>query len=562
MLTTIDDMPNELGLGYNERVTLQVRYETEEGEPLGAETVEFSLVATGVEDTVGSTLSAASATTNEQGVATVDLVAGAENASFRVAIDAPYAATAFVIVEISDGGFAQVRITPVHIGWRPVESFTRVDVRLYRPSEVSCAQLDIDTLSSMSSTPARTLDGFGGTVEYPYVSAGQARVVVAWARVADSASRSAVGCVDIAPGQLLPGAVEFAIVMDDRQLLADRAPVRTRYDLNAVADHLRALGADRPWQVLEECDAGLGQLLLDCTLDALVPDGQLDCQPGADSGLALAVAARRGPADVDGCRPLMDGEGAPALDALVSDAVVAGDGFPHGDALTAVLAARTDIAAGFTLESQMSISSGSASGGGGTSLVRHELVAARAALTSGESVAVELLASARPVVIQDAVATAWDGPHAELAEHRFTLRYGQVAADAFAHLGLETAGVSARADSLGQLLSESISHGMFTGCQGLSQLVCTDIGQSGGCLVSACEEGAQALDQRFGDWWRMQTVDGYDLAMSGSLTGVDDDGDRLVEHWLPGAGQPAWSATMWLADGSAVPIAAALLGEP
>ena len=558
-LSIVDD-EDDLGLSYNERKTLVVRYENALGERLTGEPIEFALVATGIEeDSVGSTLSLATAITDGDGTASVDLVAGAENASFRVSVDARDAPTQFFYIEISDGGFARVRVTPVHDGWRPSESFSRVDVRLYRPSQVTCAALDIDA-PPVSTSPARATDGFGGTVEYQAVAAGQSQVVVAWARVGSSTVRSAVGCVDIASGQLPPGLVEFAIVITDRPLLSDGTSVRTRFDLAEVVARARDLGAERPWQTLA-CAAGTGQLLLDCTLDALVADGELDCRPEANDPLALAIGARRGPVDMDGCRPATDGDGEPSLDQQLTLAVAAGGPFPSEPSLTTLLSARTDIAAGFTLDSQLATAPdgsiggvGEGSIGEGGPMLEHALVTAGATLTTGESFVVDLAASSRPVVVQSPVVSTWQGPDASLAGHWFTVRYGQVAADAFTALGLQPAGVAERADTLGQLLAESVSAPPLSGCDALSTLMCTDIGQSSQCLRSACEQGAQVLDQRMTGWWRLMDVADSDFEISGTLTAVDNDGDRKIEAWTPptaGAGPP-WAAAMTLSDGTTV----------
>ena len=565
---TILGTDDALGLSYNQRVTLRVLYDNELGERLVGEPVDFSLVATGIEeDTVGSTLSAARVMTDGNGVASVDLVAGSGNSSFRVAVNARDAPTQFYFVVISDGGFAKVQITPIHQGWRATESFSGVEVRLYRPSQITCAALDIDA-PPVSFSPPRSLDGFGGAVEYKNIAAGQSQVVVAWAQIGESTARSAVGCVDIAAGQLPPGLVEFAIVVNDRPLLAQNAPVRTRFSLAEVVAHARARGADRPWQLLS-CPAGPGQLLLDCALDALASDGALDCLPEGDNALTQEVAARRGQPDVDGCRPPIDGAGELSLDQLVAGAIATGGLFPEGDALAALLAARVDIAAGFTLDTELSTVSESA-GQSGLQLA-HKLMTVTAALADGESLAVDLLASSRPVVVQGPIATSWQGPVVSLAEHGFTLRYGQVAAAAFTELGLQPLGLAERAFSLGQFLAESVTDAPRTGCEAFSGLTCANIGLPGeypsDCLQSACEQGAQVLDQRLSSWWQLMDATGGDFRVAGTLLAIDDDGDRLVEAWLapdslpePDPGPP-WGAEMILADGIVVELLGELVGD-
>ena len=533
---------DDLGLGHNEQITLQVRYQTQTGERLPDESVEFSLVATGDgEDTVGSILSAARATTDGQGLASVELVAGAQDGSFRVSVDARDAPTAYFYIAIADGGFTSLRIAPVHEGWRAVEAFTQVEVRLYRPSQLTCAELDIDELPA-SLSPPRTLDGFGDAVEYQNVATGQAPVVVAWSQAHDSEVRSAFGCVEIAAGQLPTGLVELDVVVADRSVMANRAPVRSTFDLAAVDAHLDVVGANRPWQILG-CPLGPGHLLLDCAVDAEVGDGALDCRPTGDSGLSQAIEERRGVLQPDGCRADQDAQGQPSLEQLLTDAVAAGGSFPVAAGLDELLAIRRDIAGTLVLDTQLTIlSEGS---------VEHGLATLSVTTRTGAQFALDLGATSRPVLVQRPVSASRQGAGITLADHGFTLRYGAFGAQAFAELALTPLGLAGQADALGSALAAS-AQATSAGCTAVSELVCAEIGQNDQCLRPSCEQGVLALDGLMSEWWRAMAADGLDFRLAGTLVVRDDDGDLQLESLEvapEGQGVP-WAATLTLTDGT------------
>lgn len=542
ILTPPGDDP---GLSYNERVTLQVRYENDLAESVSGEPVEFSLTADGPgEDTAGSTLSASSAIANADGVARVDLVAGAQDATFRVSVEARDAPTQYFYVEISDGGFARLRITPVHEGWRSLSSFGEVQVRLYRQSQVRCADLNIDELP-LSLSPPRSLDEFGGTLEFQSVGAGRAQTVVAWAQAFGAQARVSMGCVELGAEQLPPGLIEFQLVVSDRPLLADDAPVFTSFDLSPIVEQLAQMNAFRPWRVLV-CDAGPGQLLLDCAIDALVDDGDVDCVIAGASDLADRIAARRGQLDESGCRALEDEQGGASLDAEVSVLIAQGEYFPVEDALEVVLGIRDDIDRGFALDSRLTTL--------GDHVFEHRLHALRAVTGSGEMFDLELAATDRPVLVQRPLTASWRAPVFTLTTHAFTARYGAFKRRAFTALALAPLGLEKRATSLGSALAASVVADPLSGCAALSEHVCSGALESADCLLAACEQGALALDAALTAWWRAFDIDGFDLSIAGSLRARDDDGDRVIEAVEQAADGEPWTATITTVSGDVVAL--------
>lgn len=548
-----------IGLTHGGRVTLRVRYASERGDAIPGEPVKFTMIATGAgESTAGSVLSTDTAVSDDQGVARVDLTAGAQDTSFRVGVDARDAPTRYFYVNVSEGGFVKLFITPVHQGWRAEQDVSRIEVRLYKADLLRCPELDIDALPD-SLLPPRSLSSFGGTVDYLNITAGQAHTLVAWAHVSDeqgmeSATPVSAGCADLGSGQLPASQVNIELTVRDRALVLDRAPARARFDLSPVVAALEQ--EQQPWQVLG-CESGPGQLLIDCTLDALVPDGALDCMATGTSALSMAVDAQRGAVDASGCRAAVRADTSPSLDAALTAAVRAGSSFPVDAELAAVVQDRAAIAAGFELDSALTLL-------GVDSILRHGLVTLRAIPDMDEPGRVheiDLAATSRPIIEQSPVAASLSGNMLTVGPHGYTLRYGEFARDAFAALALAPRGLAAAQHTLGTALAQSITSASATGCAGLSEIVCTDVGAALDCLTVACDQGAAALDDLLTGWWRGLMSPGIDFTLSGNALVYDPDGDLVVDavgRDSQGQSTGTWSATLQLSSGTSVPVNGAL----
>jgi hypothetical protein len=547
----------EVGLAYSSRVTLQVRYLRVGGGAIRDEAVRFALEADRPgETTAGATLSATTATTNQSGQASVELFSGAQDARFRVSVDARDAATVYFFISVAEGGFARLDVEPVHQGWRAGEDLARVEVRLYASAFVSCDGLDIDAPPT-SAYPPRGLDGFGGAVSFQNVSTRQAHTVVAWAEVAAGARPVAVGCLPLDGAQIPTGSVRTAVVVRDRDLVLPEAlSMAARFDLGAVAAAVEAAGATAVWDVLV-CPAGPGQLLLDCALDAAVPDDALDCVVnGADGpgGLVAAVEAQRGPPDlVDaaGCRPgLLDG-GELSLDARLTEAVA--PAWPTGAALLDLRAVQRSVVAALSLDSVLTPL--------GEGALAHGLAQAHVPAGDG-AFSLDLATTSRPVLTVMPVAASLDGNLLKVAPHGFTLRYAALAASAFAALGLGPANIEGDARVLGQSLVAAVRDPGTdaTGCAGLSNLVCTAAAADADCLVEACADAVPVLDAALAAW--LDVLDGsaagVDFELGGTLVLLDADGDLVVEGPVPASGpagaEDPWRARMTLVSGQLVEI--------
>ncbi len=550
-LTILDPPGEEIGLSYSSRITLYVRYQREGGGVIRGEEVRFALEANRPgESTSGATLSATTALTDSAGAASVELFSGAQDARFRLSVDARNASTVYFFVSVAQGGFAAVNVEPTHAGWRTAEELARVEVRLYASAFVSCDTLDIDAPPN-SAYPARGLDGFGAAVSFQNVTARQPHTVVAWAQTAGSATPVAVGCLPLDGAQLPPSRVRTTLLVRDRDpILPAALPVFTTLDLAPVAAAIEAAGATAAWDVLA-CPAGPGQLLLDCALDAAAPDDALDCVVGSRDDLVDAVAAQRGPVDASGCRGATL-EGAPSLDARLTEAVA--EDWPTGAALDSLVVARARVAAALVVNSVLMPL--------GPGAVAHHLTTARV-LAGEEPFALDLAASSRPVIAAMPVGTALDGNLLTVAPHGFTLRYAAIATSAFAALGLGPAGVTTDARALGQALVAAVrdATGDATGCAALSRLVCAAIGEGASCLAAACEDAIPAMDTALAAW--IDAVDGsasgLDFELAGTAVLLDSDGDLVVDGLgvAERAAEP-WHGHLTLGNGQVIEVPAGL----
>lgn len=545
-LTIVNPPGEEIGLSYSSRITLYVRYQREGGGVIRGEEVRFALEANRPgESTSGATLSATTVVTDGVGEASVELFSGAQDARFRLSVDARNASTVYFFVSVSQGGFAAVDVEPTHAGWRATEDLGRVEVRLYASAFVSCDTLDVDAPPN-SAYPPRTLDGFGGAVSFQNVAARQPHTVVAWAETAGSGTPVAVGCLPLDGAQLPPGRVRTSLVVRDRDpILPAAVPLTTTLDLGPVVLAVEAAGAVAAWGVLA-CPAGPGQLLLDCTLDAAAPDGALDCVVGGRSALVDAIDAQRARIDGAGCRGATLENGESGLDARLTAAVA--QDWPTGPALASLVEARARVASALVLDSVLVPL--------GPGAVAHQLSTAR--VLAGEApFALDLAATSRPVIAAMPVGTDQDGNLLTVAPHGFTLRYAEIAASAFAALGLGPAGVTADVRALGQALAAAVGDGDATGCVALSRLVCEAIEAGGSCLAAGCEDAVPVMDGALAAW--LDVVDGsaagLDLTITGTAALLDGDGDLVVDGvgMAEKAAEP-WHGALTLSNGQVIEV--------
>lgn len=542
-LELLDPPGESIGLPFHGQVALRVLYRDPDGEPIADAPVAFAPVASASESTGGSTISDSIVLTGEDGVAEVQLVAGAEQVNFRVQASALDAAPGLFYVAVSEGGFTDLAAVPEHVGFRA--DLTRVEVRLYRIDELACADLDIDAPPD-SVFPPRSFDAFGGVARYRNVTAGEGFALVAWGAAEPDGTPLAAGCVELGAAQVRPGR-PLSLPLP----VLDRAPaLPDSLDLVSDFDATPLVQPGDVWAALD-CPHGRAQLLIDCTLDAQAPDGALDCQVGGASALVADVEAMRGMPDAAGCRPSDRAGGGPSIDAILDQAIAAP--WPVGDELAAFLAARRASVQAFRLTSRLESSAGGAS-------VHHRL--GELSVSSGAGLyAVDLVTSDRTVVRQVApVAVDPAAGYLVIDAHAFTLDYGRFARAAFARLGLEPAGLDDRADQLGTALVQSVDAGGTSGCPGLSEIVCGAVGRPATCLSPSCQAARPALDDLLTAWWRALEGTGFDFTLSGaaSLADADPDADLTIDALPSGT----WTAALRLSSGATAELAGAFATAP
>ncbi len=534
-----------IGLAFNESIELRVRYSGQDDRPLRDRQVEFSIVAVGGESVGGSALSATQNETNREGIASVELVAGAEGAGFRVAVTAPQATQATFFVSVSDQGFTRLLVEPIHMGPRSSLAFSQVDVRLYRPSELRCPDADPDALPD-SLFPPRSVPTFLQVAEFVNVASGVGYTVVAWATVEDSATPLTFGCIELGESQTRNFDVELLLTTQDRPVAMDGpAQVESTFNLAPVI----ADGGDAQtlWSPLA-CPLGPGQLLVECVADALVDDGELDCDFQGTGALANKIRAERGTADASGCRPASAG-GSDSIDKIMQDAVEAGGSFPTGSALADVLTIRDSIAGQLVVRSELQVFATAA---------QHRLVEAE--VGTAPAFVVDLSASNRPLLEQSFAASTTPmgsaAPLSSLSTHGFTLDYGSIAGEGFQSLALTPASLDGVA--LGTALSASAESGMLTACEAVSDVLCTAVAEPSNCAQSACATAATHLDGALVQWWtRLADLGGVDFQLEGELILRDSDNDLVVDSvGRDAAGEitGGWTATMTTEDGQVADI--------
>ncbi len=540
-LEILDPPGESIGLAFHGRVALRVLYRDPDGEPIGEAPVAFAPLAGATESTGGSTISDSIVLTDADGVAEVQLVAGAEQVNFRVQASALDAAPGLFYVAVSEGGFTDLAAIPEHVGFRA--DLARVEERLYRAAELACADLDIEAPPE-SVFPPRGFDDFGGVARYRNVTAGEGFALVGWAAVEEGGIPLSAGCVELGPEQVRPGR-PLSLPL----LVLDRAPaLPASLELFSSFDATPLVQPGDVWAALD-CPHGRAQLLIDCALDAQAPDGALDCAVSGSSAIVDDVEELRGTADAAGCRPSDRPGGGPSIDATLDQAI--GGPWPVGDDLTDFLAARRAPLQAFTLSSRLESSGGPAA--------QHRLGQLAVVSAGAEVYAVELVTSDRAVVRQVAPARVDPiGGQLLIDPHSFTLDYGRFARAAFAALGLEPAGLVDRADQLGTALLQSVDAGGTSGCPGLSETVCTAAGRTATCLSAACQTARPALDDLMTDWWRALESGGFDFTLTGAAAVADDDADLTIDDLAAGS----WTATLRLSSGDPTDLPGAFATAP
>jgi hypothetical protein len=526
-LQVLDPPGDAIGLALGGDITLRVRYLDDSGASIDSAEVGFSILTTGSEDDGGSTLASDSVQTDSNGIAEVALLAGAERVNFRVLATADNAAPATFYVAVSETGFTDIQVTPLHQGGRLESDFASINLRLFTPNQLTCNELDIDALPESIFVP-RTVNKFGDRASFPNILSESDYVLVGWAATLNGPEyRQSVGCTALDSAQTTNPVLSLSLAIADRAvLIPSPLGLTTEVDMAPVHDALEAAGAHNGWSTLE-CPVGPGQLVLDCTIDAMDSDGTLDCIYDAGNSAAQAVAASRGTIDAFGCRP--QDNGGPTLDANIASILTVAD-------LAPIIGRRTALLSLFSVESHVTPSS---------------LVAAAHQLRTAtvEDFSVSLLESARPTLEQgplDLQRSSLDTASSSLTlpTHGFTLRYADFAKAAMADVSEP---LNLELDTLAESIVTSAMDAGDSGCVAISALICAETGGPANCAEAACTAATSAMGSELDRWLSALDTVGLDFTVGGSLLLTDTDDDLLMDG-IEADPDDAWEAGLLVVD--------------
>tara|TARA_R110002073_G_scaffold142117_6_gene293877 strand:- start:32845 stop:34527 length:1683 start_codon:yes stop_codon:yes gene_type:complete len=514
ILAVLNPPGDSIGLDFSGTARLRVHLTDNEGESIVGQPIRFSIVQNNSESAGGSSLSASTQPTNSIGVAEVDLLAGAERVNFRVEATTPNAPSVLFYIQVSDQGFSDIRIATAHEGPRDLTSYERVELRIYQDTNTRCDTIDF-VAPPESLFPQRTQTLLGEESEFRNLAVGLGYTVIAWAEAGVEATVQATGCLHIAADRLRSGSAFQAElpVTDLPYKLPEQLVLNTEIGLESLAETLQ--GQDT-WATLA-CPLGRAQLLLDCLADAQSPDALLDCQSDEVSVFAIALEGQRGTLDADGCRPETLPGGEDSLDMRLAEALL---GWPSAEELQALIDGRNSALGTLLIQSQIESA--------GANVASHRLLSA--VIDTAE---VDLFGSSRPLVEVAVPVQLSSNPIATLENHGFTLRYGDIATEAFESLSLVPANISGLGDALGTELLGGVAIEAQTGCTALEAFVCGELALGASC-ADQCESIAPALDIQLAAWLADLASSGIDYRFAMQADVLDENQDLVVDDVTAG----------------------------
>ena len=546
-----------------ETAQVQFRLLDERGAPVPDRVMQFAIVddpTTMADDPRGATLAFNRAVTRADGRVSLEVMAGPQEAAFTVRANSPRATSLDVTVVVDTATFAPAEVVPVLVDPSPGVEITTV--RLHLLDGGACFGVRYENLPNSRYQP-RTVPA-DTSVLYPSINTEDSHAVVGLAINAAGQVRGG-GCVDL-PGTALVLLDPVRVILPMRIF---RASPEGTFNVTSHLHFRPALRAATTladaWKELSECPMDPSRLWLDCTVDALRTDRMtdpLDCRPADDEGpLGLKLAMRRGvrlPTPATGrCRDRIDSAGRPSLEMLVDGLFPAGRPGVLG-ALPPLAAEARQLLDALKIHSVLIIRRSSAAD---RYLVDHTLVAAEFP-AAAEATVIDLRPLGVPVLDARFVTGTARLDELHIANHGFTLRLGSAARAAFARASLRPRGLTgegaaaipALVSGLYGLASRVDRGAPLTGCAALDSLVCADVGESRGCLMTACSEGTEALARRLDEGFDALDGDDVDLLLGGSAAILDPNNDRRADSLgmlnVPTSPPGLWSGEVRARDGN------------
>ena len=426
-----------------------------------------------------------------------------------------------------------------------------IDMRLY--PGVPCPQLSVTTPTPQQAQFVHKM-GVAGRWPLPALQVDQNYGLVAKA-LDQAGAVIGFGCVPIDGNQLLQAAAVTFVVPLPAVAVSFGKKFEAASEFGFAPELAKgAKAVADAWGKLSLCPRDPAQIWLDCTLDALGPQGSanapLDCVPESDEGpLGLLLAAKRGvfTAVRPTCRGDTDRGGQASADGQVF-ALFANAPSPERSALPDLAKAAAGLFARIRFSSTLEFS---ASGKAQTWLVTH--TAKSLGFPVGDAFYSVPLGERPGKTSRFVVGTLNEvQSQISIASHGFGLNLGEAAHAAFrARLFAAPGFPKDEAAFLGKVFSQAqhtSGASSAVGCAAVDALLCPQLAQSEGCLQVACERGVEALAKTLTAGFESLASDDLDLFLQGTagLTDRATDGTvRGLGSLVPNLGSPGlWSGEL------------------
>lgn len=521
------DGSNELGLKFGTSGVLRVEFLDADGNPRPGRRVDFALVG----EARGSTISAASSTTDGDGIASVVVRAGQTLTTFKVRASSTNAGEVVFFVSVNERGiFAalDVRALPAE----GVDVTGGLAFRLYDRVETGVSCATISPFAPPEGGRLKTAATAAEAVNFGTLEPTHDQTLLV---VPDTGGVPEVGgCVDLLHDRLIVGATVLALVPLHRleivpagsYLVTSRLEVGT---LDRVADAFAALA----------CPLAPADVFIDCLIDARTssPEDPLDCVPYKDDydilidSVGAMLWAHRGGL-TQGCRdatiPLTT---SPSLekalhDQLLALAPTATQALGQAAVPDAVAQALSQV----TLESQLYLDPTPAPD---RWIAVHVLRGATWTNAAGSATFPVVLATEGLPRIGAAGVPVTLSSTGELAigAHELSLRFGRLTREAAGALLFVPHGLPADSAGLVAAFTAALMSGHPSACDGLDLLLCPAAGLTAGCLGTSCTDALAAMPAAIDA--RLLAFDGgADLVLQGTARAAGMTGS--VAQFLSG----------------------------
>jgi hypothetical protein len=516
VLEALDPPGTQIGLQYGKSETLRVHYHFDDDNqtPIIGAKISFALVDDDKEKPQGSTLGSASATTDSNGIAQVDVTAGQIQTHFRVTASALRVPDLLFNIAVSEDPFVAIDVQLTYTGpgmggvLRALLYEEDCSALMPQPTAPP-AERELTKAGVVSATLS-----FINLLSLDYSIVGRAE--------SPEGRLYAQACAHI-PKDLLPPGSNSTLPLNLQPVVA--SPLG-QFNLTSVIQPVATATtpATDPWHALIQCAASPAQNLLD-QLMPLLP-----------SSIAAVVDANRGVLDVQNCRGAQSGGGSSIdqdLQTLLTPA-----GAPATE-LTAIVADLDHVVQSASLGSMLVINDRSPSFS-----ATHTLTSLQLGSTTSDATYM-LGDEPLPVVSAREVAVTYAAPMLSIGPHGFTLHlphYWQRAFEELALLGRYPTLTAPVIRSFLGLMVQAAQRNGKSGCGAVEDLVCSLPGQTGcaGTVAAPCstalDNAALALQQGF------TPTSGLDAVFTaGTATATDSDGNLVVDTLDNGSWTLSWA---------------------